>query len=81
MPSDFDDRQSPEVQVTWLDSNHFLQKQVIFSAHFSVGRSPDNDFVIANPSVSRRHFEVKWKNGAWWIEDQQSSNGTYVNQN
>ena len=80
MPSDFDDRQSPEVQVTWLDSNHFLQKQVIFSAHFSVGRSPDNDFVIANPSVSRRHFEVKWKNGAWWIEDQQSSNGTYVNQ-
>ena len=81
MPLDSGNRQSPKVQVSWFDRNHILQKQATFSGHFTVGRSPDNDFVIASPSVSRNHFEVRRENGNWWIEDLQSSNGTYVNQN
>lgn len=80
MSLDSGNRQFPEIQVSWFNSNQVLQKQATFSSYFSVGRSPDNDFVIVSPSISRRHFEVKWENNNWWIEDLQSSNGTYVNQ-
>ncbi|MBS0425095.1 MAG: FHA domain-containing protein [Proteobacteria bacterium] len=81
MPLDFSVRHPPQIQVSWFNSNHILQKQAVFSGYFSVRRSLDNDFVIASPTISRRHFEVKWENDNWWIEDLQSSNGTYVNQN
>ncbi|MCB9746772.1 MAG: FHA domain-containing protein [Candidatus Omnitrophica bacterium] len=81
MPLDSGNVQFPKVQVSWFDHNHILQKQATFSGYFTVGRSPDNDFVITIPSVSRNHLEVRWENGNWWIEDLQSSNGTYVNQN
>ncbi len=81
MPLDFGVRHPPKIQVSWFNSNHILQKQAVFSGYFSVGRSLDNDFVITSPAISRRHFGVKWENDNWWIEDLQSSNGTYVNQN
>ena len=81
MRSDFNKQYYPSLQVSWFNNNQILQKQSSISDQFSVGRSSDNTIVIVSPSVSRHHFEVKWENGAWWIEDKQSANGTYVNQN
>ena len=81
MRSDFNEQYHPSLHVSWFNNDQILQKQSPFSDQFSVGRSSDNTIVIVSPSVSRHHFEVKWENGAWWIEDKQSANGTYVNQN
>jgi ABC-type multidrug transport system ATPase subunit/pSer/pThr/pTyr-binding forkhead associated (FHA) protein len=44
-----------------------------------VGRSPDCDYIIHDVMVSRKHARVSWKSGKFWVEDLNSTNGTYVN--
>lgn len=44
-----------------------------------VGRDPANAIRVFAPGVSRRHFCFKNQEGAIWVEDMGSSNGTYVN--
>ena len=44
-----------------------------------VGRSPENDLVIADPSVSRAHALLTARGFRWHIEDLRSSNGVLVN--
>lgn len=43
------------------------------------GRDPRNTTVIDHPVVSRFHAQIDLKRGTWFMEDLQSSNGTYVN--
>lgn len=45
----------------------------------SIGRSGDNDIVLNDFSVSRRHAYLKKENGSWVILDNQSTNGVRVN--
>jgi sigma-B regulation protein RsbU (phosphoserine phosphatase) len=44
-----------------------------------LGRNPDCAVVIAATSVSREHAQILRINGRYYIEDKQSRNGTYVN--
>lgn len=44
-----------------------------------LGRYPSNDIVIPDPYVSRRHARLFFKDGKWFIEDLDSTNGTIVN--
>jgi hypothetical protein len=46
---------------------------------FTIGRSSENDLVISNPEVSRHHASLRRAQGAWFIQDQNSRGGTYVN--
>jgi hypothetical protein len=45
----------------------------------TLGRSRDCDCVLAEPSVSRRHAELRHAGGRWLIRDLGSRNGTRVN--
>jgi pSer/pThr/pTyr-binding forkhead associated (FHA) protein len=45
----------------------------------AVGRDFDNHVVFVDPTVSGRHAVINARDGAWWIEDLTSTNGTYVN--
>jgi len=42
----------------------------------TVGRRPENDLVLADPSVSGRHALLRLEKGAVWVEDLGSTNGT-----
>ncbi|MEI7813133.1 MAG: FHA domain-containing protein, partial [Ignavibacteria bacterium] len=44
-----------------------------------IGRTPENDIVIDNIKVSRKHARLEKTEGEWHIEDLSSSNGTFVN--
>ena len=44
-----------------------------------VGRDPSCEIVVADGSVSRRHSRLERRAGVWWVVDQGSANGTYVN--
>ena len=46
----------------------------------SIGRANDNDIVLNDFSVSRRHAYLKKESGAWVIYDNQSTNGVKVNE-
>jgi hypothetical protein len=44
-----------------------------------IGRSPDCALTLADPTVSRRHAELRREGGRWVVADLGSSNGTRVN--
>lgn len=44
-----------------------------------VGRDPSCEVVVSDGSVSRRHARLERRAGAWWVVDQGSANGTYLN--
>lgn len=44
-----------------------------------LGRSLDNDVVVEHPRVSRRHAQLRQREGRWWLIDLGSANGTAVN--
>ncbi len=45
----------------------------------TIGRVPDNDGVIDNLAVSRHHAIITEEGRGFYVEDQQSVNGTFVN--
>ena len=46
----------------------------------SLGRSNNNDIVLKDPYISKRHFRIVKDENEYFIEDLNSSNGTYVNE-
>ncbi|HEX4353191.1 MAG TPA: FHA domain-containing protein, partial [Polyangiales bacterium] len=48
---------------------------------FTIGRGLDNDIVLSDIAVSRKHFDLRYEGGAWVIADRGSGNGTVVNGN
>lgn len=45
----------------------------------SIGRGADNAIVLDYDSVSRRHARLVQRNDGWWVLDNNSTNGTFVN--
>ncbi len=45
----------------------------------TLGRSPDNQIVIAESTVSKQHAQITVQSEGTWIRDLGSSNGTFVN--
>ncbi len=46
---------------------------------YTIGRGIDNDLVLSDIAVSRKHFDLRSENGAWVLADRGSGNGTLVN--
>ncbi len=44
-----------------------------------IGRHPDNNAVVDDEGISRSHARVFYREGCYFAEDLDSSNGTYVN--
>lgn len=45
-----------------------------------VGRKADNQVSIDNPAISSHHCRITHEGGSYYVEDLESTNGTYVNQ-
>jgi type VI secretion system FHA domain protein len=45
----------------------------------SIGRANENDFVLPEERVSRNHAMITYENGDYFLTDQDSVNGTFVN--
>ncbi|GBD89137.1 ABC transporter ATP-binding/permease protein [bacterium BMS3Abin03] len=45
----------------------------------TIGRTSDNDLVINNIKVSRKHAKLEKTGNDWFLEDLNSSNGTFIN--
>lgn len=44
-----------------------------------IGRSSASEFPITNDTVSSRHARLSYHHNQWWLEDLNSTNGTYLN--
>jgi len=64
-----------------LKFNAAVIKEIpIDKSAITVGRKPDNDIVIDNPAISGHHCKVVLKGDTHYVEDLESTNGTFVNE-
>ena len=49
-----------------------------FQGTFVIGREASCDVCLGEDTVSRRHVEVSPRDGAWWVHDLNSANGTFL---
>jgi type VI secretion system FHA domain protein len=52
-------------------------RKVFAAAGGSIGRTPDNDWVIPDPYISSHHARVHYRDGRYFLEDT-STNGVFV---
>ena len=45
-----------------------------------IGRGADNTIVLEGDSVSRRHAHLERRATGWFVVDDNSTNGTYINE-
>lgn len=48
-------------------------------ADLLIGRHPECDLVVSDASVSRRHAQLRFRDGRWVLRDLDSTNGSTVN--
>lgn len=47
----------------------------------AIGRAESSHLAISDPFASANHAIILWREDLWWLEDLESHNGTYVNDN
>src|SRR5205823_1936992 len=74
------DTQTLYVRLTWSDVVTGEGRELIAPLPVSFGRADENTVVLNSNKVSRKHGVLKVQDGGVILEDLQSTNGTYVNQ-
>ena len=59
--------------------DNLLQEVALSGGVVTIGRQPDNLLRIDNPIVSGHHARIFWENNHYVLEDNESFNGTYLN--
>ncbi len=67
----------PEIVVKYEDK--IIERVVSEKKRLTVGRTSDNDIVLDNRGVSRKHAQIEFNDNAAVIIDNESLNGTFVN--
>jgi pSer/pThr/pTyr-binding forkhead associated (FHA) protein len=62
-----------------LDENGAAAQRWELAGHpLAVGRGASADVIVADATLSRRHFLIQPEKGHYWLKDLNSENGTYV---
>ncbi|MGH2510119.1 MAG: FHA domain-containing protein, partial [Ktedonobacteraceae bacterium] len=57
-----------------------LQEFVLDKLEFAIGRAPNSDILLSKDKLtSRRHATIRYENGTYFLQDERSANGTFVN--
>jgi pSer/pThr/pTyr-binding forkhead associated (FHA) protein len=54
-------------------TRHFSQPEIM------LGRDSNCDFSVIDDTLSAHHARITFHHGQWWLEDLNSTNGTYLN--
>jgi len=68
----------PATPVLVVDGPRESQREITH-APYTVGRQPGSDILLEDAFVSRRHAEILYENGSFFIVDQGSKHGTFLN--
>jgi ABC transport system ATP-binding/permease protein len=72
-------RSPGKTQSQKKSANKIREYVLVEGAIASIGRSEENAIQIPEKHVSRKHAEIKFRDGIFMISDLRSANGTYVN--
>lgn len=67
----------PEITVKYED--RIIERVVSEKKRMTIGRTNDNDIILENRGVSRRHAIIEFNDDAAVVIDNESLNGTFVN--
>ncbi|HJS18389.1 MAG TPA: FHA domain-containing protein [Anaerolineales bacterium] len=54
---------------------YFTQPEIV------LGRDTNTDLSVMDEALSAHHARIAYHHGQWWLEDLNSTNGTFLNQN
>lgn len=67
----------PEIVIKFNDK--VIERVVTEKKRVSIGRTKENDIVLENRGVSRKHAQIEFNDDAAIVIDNESLNGTFVN--
>jgi len=68
----------PPLLLDW-QINGSEQKRQFTQTEFILGRDPGCECPISHETVSARHARLTYHHNQWWVEDLNSTNGTFIN--
>ncbi len=71
--------QEPPVIKVVVQQEGREQSERQFRKRFIIGRDDSCEVQILSLGISRKHAEVYFEKGSWWLQDLHSSNGTFLN--
>ncbi len=72
---------APARLVITAGNDSGVSQDLVPGKSYTIGRGLDNDLVLTDIAVSRKHFDLRNDAGTWVIVDRGSGNGTVVNGN
>lgn len=64
--------------VLTLDDDAYGDRQTT-AWTLTIGRREESDICLRNDTfISREHAKLHWRSGAWWLEDCESKNGSFL---
>jgi len=68
-----------QIPVLTIETGDGQSDVEIVKERFVIGRSPECDVVLPDQLVSRQHAAIERRDDTWVLVDQQSGNGTFLN--
>lgn len=72
------EKTAPKARVSFTGQNNSDVKFVEFSKSATIGRRNTNDLIISDKAVSGNHCDLTFVDGKVYIEDMNSTNGTFI---
>jgi len=66
------------ITVNW-NSNEQALTHLFTNPEIIIGRDSSCELAVTDEMVSARHARLSYHHNQWWVEDLQSTNGTYLN--
>lgn len=56
-----------------------IKEEYVLNEKITIGRGTQNDIILRDPYVSKKHAKIVEDEGKYFLEDLDSANGTYLN--
>lgn len=71
-------RQIPAIQLKRLDFEEEVHKEFSLPV-ITVGRDQSCEYIVSDEAVSSHHARLSFHHKQWWVEDLNSTNGSFLN--
>jgi len=74
-------QKKPGISIYAVPEKGKAIKHRFFQSEITIGRDPNCDFPIMDDSISAHHARISYHHSQWWLEDLNSTNGTFIGKN